>query len=64
MYLKNIHLSKNVFLFQNGQTSTVQTSEEHQSLLDSILPRLTFLSNLTSILPMIGTKLAKTEGTT
>ena len=41
----------------------VQTSEQ-QSLLDWILPRLTFQSNLISILPMIGTKLAKTEGTT
>ena len=57
-------LSKKVFLFQNGETSTVETSEEHQSLFDSILPTLTFLSNLTSILPMIGTKLTKTEGTT
>ena len=53
-----------IFFHQNCETSTVQTSVEHQSLPDSILTRLKFLSNFTSILPWIRAKVDKTKDTT
>jgi hypothetical protein len=52
------------FVYRNRETSTVQISVEHQSLLDSVLTRLKFSPNFTSILPWIRAKMGKTMYTT
>ena len=57
-----IHVSR--FLDQNCETTIIQTSVEYQSLLGSILTRMEFLPNFTSILPWIRAKVDKTKDTT
>ena len=52
------------FVYENCETSTVQISVEHHSLLDSVLVRFKFLPNFTSILPWIRAKMDKTMDTT
>ena len=52
------------FQYQNYEKTSVRTSVEHQPHLDSILTRLNFLPNFTSILPRIRAKVDKTKDTT